>query len=157
MLVESFDEVFNTPLTYNYNLAFEREIATGWMARAAYVGSTATQGRVEHHAEPGDLYARRASRAIPRRAGGSRNTAASTTSCRIGDSQYHSMQLTLNRRYANGFTVNANYTLADLQGTIGGPELAPYFHPDFDNIVDTLRYGRLGDMRRHRFVDVVGV
>ena len=45
VLVESFDEVFNTPLTYNYNLAFEREITTGWMARAAYVGSTATQGR----------------------------------------------------------------------------------------------------------------
>ena len=44
-------------------------------------------------------------------------------------SQYHSMQLSLNRRYANGFTVRANYTLADLQGTIGGPELVPYFHP----------------------------
>ncbi len=68
------------------------------------------------------------------------------------DSQYHSLQLTLNRRYANGFTVNSNYTLSDLQGTIGGPELVPYFHPDFETIVDTLRYGRLDDMRRHRFV-----
>jgi hypothetical protein len=67
-------------------------------------------------------------------------------------SQYHSMQLTLNRRFANGFTVNTNYTLSDLKGTIGGPELVPYFHPDFDTIVDTLRYGRLDDMRRHRFV-----
>ncbi len=45
VLVESFDKVFDTPLTYNYNLAFEREVATGWMARAAYVGSTATNGR----------------------------------------------------------------------------------------------------------------
>jgi len=35
---------------------------------------------------------------------------------------------------------------------MGGPELAPYFHPDLENIIDTLRYGRLGDMRRHRFV-----
>ncbi len=59
------------------------------------------------------------------------------------DSQYHALQLTLNRRYANGFTVNSNYTLSDLQGTIGGPEMAPYFHPDLENIVDTLRHGRL--------------
>ena len=54
------------------------------------------------------------------------------------ESQYHSLQLTLNRRYNNGFTINSNYTLSDLQGTIGGPELVPYFHPDFENIVDTL-------------------
>ena len=32
VLVESFDEVFNTPLTYNYNFTFEREIRTGWIA-----------------------------------------------------------------------------------------------------------------------------
>jgi hypothetical protein len=62
------------------------------------------------------------------------------------------MQLTLNRRYAAGFTINSNYTLADLQGTIGGPQLAPYFHPDLENIIDTLRHGRLDDLRRHRFV-----
>ena len=67
-------------------------------------------------------------------------------------SQYHGLQLTLNRRYANGFTVNSNYTLSDLQGTIDGPEMAPYFHPDLENIVDTLRHGRLNAMRRHRFV-----
>ena len=58
----------------------------------------------------------------------------------------------MNRRYNNGFTINSNYTFSDLKGTIGGPELVPYFHPDYDNIVDTLRYGRLGDARRHRFV-----
>jgi hypothetical protein len=68
------------------------------------------------------------------------------------DSQYHSMQLSLNRRYANGLAMRANYTLADLQGTIGGPELVPYFHPDYNQIVDTLVHGRLDDMRRHRFV-----
>jgi hypothetical protein len=48
----SFDEVFNTPLTYNYNLAFEREVTTGWMARAAYVGSTATTGRADRSLNP---------------------------------------------------------------------------------------------------------
>ena len=68
VLVESFDEVFDTPLTYNYNLAFEREVATGWMARAAYVGSTATKDD-RAFAQPGDLHAGRPNRqSEPRRA-----------------------------------------------------------------------------------------
>jgi hypothetical protein len=151
VLVESFDEVFDTPLTYNYNLTFEREIATGWMARAGYVGSTATQGRSNVTLNPaiytpgGPTGNPQARRRLPEYSGINQFV-------QNRDSQYHSMQLTLNRRYANGFTVRANYTLADLQGTIGGPELVPYFHPDFDQIVDTLRHGRLGDMRRHRIV-----
>jgi hypothetical protein len=151
VLVESFDEVFNTPLTYNYNLAFEREVSTGWMARAAYVGSTATQGRSNLSLNPaiytpgGPVNNPQARRRLPEYSGINHFV-------QDRESQYHSMQLTLNRRYANGFTVNTNYTLSDLQGTIGGPELVPYLHPDFDNLVDTLRHGRLSDMRRHRFV-----
>ena len=91
VLVESFDEVFNTPLTYNYNLAFEREVATGWMARAAYVGSTATTGRASITLNPaiytpggpaGNPQARRryagVQRHQPVRAGSQR---ASTTRC----------------------------------------------------------------------------
>jgi hypothetical protein len=151
VLVESFDDVFNTPLTYNYNLAFEREIKTGWMARAAYVGSTATQGRSSISLNPaiytpgGPVNNPQSRRRLPEYSGINHFV-------QDRESQYHSMQLTLNRRFANGFTVNTNYTLSDLQGTIGGPELFPYFHPDYDNLVDTLREGRLNDMRRHRFV-----
>ena len=62
------------------------------------------------------------------------------------------MQLSLNRRYSNGFTVRANYTLADLQGTIGAHDSVGYFHPDIDQIIETYRYGRLDDLRRHRVV-----
>ncbi len=151
VLVESFDEVFNTPLTYNYNMSFEREVATGWMARAAYVGSTATTGRASITLNPaiytpgGPAGNPQARRRFPEYSG-IRQFVQDRTS------QYHGLQLTLNRRYANGFTVNSNYTLSDLQGTIDGPEMAPYFHPDLENIVDTLRHGRLNAMRRHRFV-----
>ena len=124
VLVESFDEVFNTPLTYNYNLTFEREIKTGWMARAAYVGSTATQGRSSISLNPaiytpgGPVGNTQARRQLPEYSGINHFV-------QDRDSQYHSMQLTLNRRYANGFTINSNYTLSDLKGTIGGPELVP--------------------------------
>ena len=151
VLVESFDKVFDTPLTYNYNLTFEREVRTGWMARAGYVGSTATNGRAGITLNPaiyspgGPTGNPQARRRFPEYSGINQFVQDRT-------SQYHSMQLSLNRRYANGFTVRANYTLADLQGTIGGPEMAPYFHPDIEQIIDTYRYGRLGDLRRHRFV-----
>ena len=83
MLRESFDEVFDTPLTYNYNLTFERELATGWMARAGYVGSTATQGRDDMTLKSRYLYARWANRGILRLAVDSPNTAASISLYRI--------------------------------------------------------------------------
>ncbi len=151
VLVESFDEVFDTPLTYNYNVAFEREVATGWMARAAYVGSTATNGRSSITLNPA-IYTPGGPTGNPdgRRAMPEYGSLSQYVQDRR--SRYNSMQLTVNRRYADGFTVRASYTLADLQGTIGGPEMAPYFHPDLEHIIDTYRYGRLDNMRRHRFV-----
>jgi hypothetical protein len=121
------------------------------MARVGYVGSTATQGRANITLNPaiytpgGPTGNPQARRRYPEYSGINQFV-------QDRSSQYHSMQLSLNRRYANGFTVRANYTLADLQGTIGGPEMAPYFHPDIDQIVDTYRYGRLSELRRHRVV-----
>jgi hypothetical protein len=149
--VESYDKVFDTPLTYNYNLAFEREVTTGWMARAAYVGSRATNGRSSITLNPaiytpgGPTGNPQARRAMPEYSNLNHFT-------QNRSSVYNSMQLSLNRRYAGGFTVRGSYTLADLKGTIGGPELVPYFHPDYDAIVDRLVYGRLDTMRRHRVV-----
>jgi hypothetical protein len=149
--VNTFDGVFNTPLTYNYNLTLEREVFAGWMARAGYVGSTATSGRSSRKLNPaiytpgGPTGNPDARRALPEY--GEINQYVQDR-----DSQYHSMQLSVNRRYAKGFTVSTNYTLADLKGTIDGPELVPFFHPQFEEIVDRLRYGRLDTFRRHRFV-----
>jgi hypothetical protein len=57
------------------------------------------------------------------------------------------MQLTLNRRFSRGFTINSNYTLASSVGNFGG-ELIPYFMPQDPALV----VGPLDQMRRHRFV-----
>ena len=64
-----------------------------------------------------------------------------------GWSQYHAMQLTLNRRFSRGFTINSNYTLSSSAGNFGG-ELIPYFMPQDPALVE----GPLDEMRRHRFV-----
>src|SRR5688572_29715904 len=57
------------------------------------------------------------------------------------------MQLTLNRRFSRGFTINTNYTLANSVGNFGG-EMIPYFMPQDPALVE----GPLDEMRRHRFV-----
>ena len=125
----SYDEKFNTPLTYNYNLTLEREILSGWMARAAYVGAKTTGGQSTHQPEPGHLCAglnattgtTDARRAL-------QPYSAIQTYVQDGWSQYHAMQLTLNRRFSRGFTINSNYTLSNSVGNFGG-ELIPYFMP----------------------------
>ena len=141
-------EQFNTPLTYNYNLTLEREILSGWMARAAYVGSKTTGGQYTISLNPaiyvpgsnattGTTDARRALQPY----------SAIQTYVQNGWSQYHAMQLTLNRRFSRGFTINSNYTLSDSVGNFGG-ELIPYFMPQDPALV----VGPLDEMRRHRFV-----
>lgn len=144
----SYDKQFNTPVTYNYNLTLEREILSGWMARAAYVGAKTTGGHNTISLNPaiyvpgsnattGTTDARRALQPY----------AALQTYVQEGWSQYHALQLTLNRRFSHGFTINSNYTLANSEGNFGG-ELIPYFMPQDPALV----VGPLDEMRRHRFV-----
>ena len=47
-----YDEKFTTPVTYNFNLTFEREMLSGWMARAAYVASRMRDGRSTINVNP---------------------------------------------------------------------------------------------------------
>jgi hypothetical protein len=48
VLVESFDEVFNRPLTYNYNIALERELSTNRVDGARRVRGIAVARRTHH-------------------------------------------------------------------------------------------------------------
>jgi len=148
VLVESYDETFTTPLTYNWNLTLEREVLDGWLVRGAYVGSSSRNGRTTINLNP--------ARYIP-----GASTTGNTDARRLfaplygnvnyfvqdRSSKYHSMQLTVNRRYLNGLTVMANYTLSRSVGNFGDL-LIPWFMPDFDG----LEYGPLDQDRRHRFV-----
>ena len=52
VLVESYDQTFTTPLTYNWNVALEREVLGRWLARAAYVGSSSRNGRTTINLNP---------------------------------------------------------------------------------------------------------
>jgi hypothetical protein len=146
VLATSYDEQQQTPLQYNWNLTLEREIFPEWLARAAYVGSASNYGRRTIQLNP--------ARYIP---GSSLGTDARRLFApEIGNieyftedrrSYYHSMQLSLTKRFTRGFTLLANYTLSKALGNYYD-EVAPWNIPGADN----LAYGPLGIDHRHRFV-----
>ena len=142
----SYDEKFNTPVTYNYNLTLEREILAGWTARAAYVGAKTTGGQNSISLNPA-IYVPGATTGTTDARRALQPYGALQTYVQEGWSQYHAMQLTLNRRFSHGFTINSNYTLSDSVGNFGG-ELIPYFMPQDPALV----VGPQDEMRRHRFV-----
>src|SRR5438128_7751553 len=134
VLIETLDEHYKTPVTYNFNLTFEREVMQGIMARAAYVGSRNRNGRFTVSLNP-------AIATIPGATTG--NTAArchvaadgiGTVNLQVQDrkSNYDGMQLTLSKRYSHGSQIRSNYTLSKLEGDFAGQlqsggELIPYF------------------------------
>ncbi|MBI3262013.1 MAG: hypothetical protein HYZ58_02555, partial [Acidobacteria bacterium] len=148
VLIETLAETYKTPVTYNYNLTFEREVMPGIMARAAYVGSRSRNGRFGVSLNP-------AIATIPGATTGNTDARRQFAADGIGvvnlqvqdrKSTYNSMQLTLSKRYSHGFQISGNYTLSKVEGDFG-PELIPYFLPQDRALV----WGPLDQDRRHRF------
>jgi hypothetical protein len=149
VLLTTYDGKHTTPLTYNWNLTLEREVFPSWLARAAYVASASNYGRVVKQLNP----ARPGTGSVDSRrlfAPELGNIEYFTEDRR---SYYHSLQLTLNKRLAQGFTVLANYTWAKSLGNYSGSageanEVAPWNVPNADSYV----YGPMDFDYRHRFV-----
>ena len=155
VLIETLDEHYKTPVTYNFNLTFEREVAQGIMARAAYVGSRNRNGRFGVQLNP-------AIATIPGATTGNtdarRQFAADgigTVNLQVQDrkSNYNGLQLALTKRFSRGFQVSSNYTLSKVVGDFAGErqltggELIPYFmYQD-----PALMWGPLDQDHRHRF------
>lgn len=161
VLLTTYDGRHNTPLTYNWNLTLEREILPQWLARAAYVGSASNYGRTVKQGNPAVYIPGNGSNGQPLSM--TRNTDSRRLFApEIGNidyftedrrSYYHSMQLTLNRRFSSGVSVLANYTwsksLDDYPDSAGAAiEVIPMNLPDADKMV----YGPSNFDRRHRFV-----
>jgi hypothetical protein len=99
-----------TPTIYNFNLTIERQLRTNWLARAAYVGSRMTHWSTNVEFNP-SIY-------IPGSALGTdaRRVYQPYGSIRMnspsGNSWYHGMQLSVEKRFSAGFTILANYTFS---------------------------------------------
>jgi hypothetical protein len=147
ILIETLDKEYHTPVTYNFNLTFEREVMSGIMARAAYVGSRNRNGRFGVSLNPA-VYA-------PGATTGTTDARRLFAADKIGQvnlqvqdrkSDYNSMQLTLAKRYSHGFQITGNYTLSKVEGNFGD-ELIPYYM----NQDPALLFGPLDQDHRHRF------
>jgi hypothetical protein len=148
VLISTFGDEYLVPVTYNFNLTFEREVVTGLMARAAYVGSRNRNGRR-------GIQLNYADKNIPGATTGNTDARRLYAADGIGSlesqvqdhkSNYNSMQLTLSKRYSHGFTITSNYTLSKVEGTFGD-QVIPYTM--FQD--PALNFGPLEQDHRHRF------
>jgi len=155
VLIETLDEHYKTPVTYNFNLTFEREVLQGIMARAAYVGSRNRNGRFGVQLNP-------AIASIPGATTANTDARRQFAADGIGQvnlqvqnrrSNYNGMQLTLSKRYSRGFQISSTYTLSKVVGDFAGErqltggEIIPYFmYQD-----PALMWGPLDQDHRHRF------
>jgi hypothetical protein len=108
----AYDPYAKNPNTWNWSLTVEKNIAGNTLLRGAYVASRGTHliGGYEMNLPvfiPGasTLANRQERRPDP-------NFQAINVSSGIADSYYHSVQLTVERRYSAGLTFLANYTLS---------------------------------------------
>jgi hypothetical protein len=148
---------YNTPSIYNWNLVIERQIMKDWLARAAYVGSRSNHLERSEELNPA-VY-------IP----GSKLTTDQrrlfqgyqyiSLASQSGVSRYHSMQLTLERRFAQGFTARANYTWSKSTDTMpvnwgaqGPMDSQSFVYPWYFPNADQMDRGLSDFDTRHRFV-----
>lgn len=142
---------FRVGYLQDWNLTIEREIYANMVLRAGYAGSKGTallQGRELNAAVyiPGQSTIANVNSRRPF----SPAFASITDVGSSGNSSFNSLQLSLDRRFSNGFTVMANYTWAKSidYGSGAGTLWPSYFNPnDF-----RLNRGLSDFDRRHRFV-----
>jgi hypothetical protein len=151
VLATTFDDKYVTPLQYNWNLILERELMPDWLARVGYIGSASNYGRSSFQINaadatvPGATTGNTDARRILTLAGGEFGDVTMYT--QRDRSYYHSLQLSLQKRFSQGFTFQANHTWSKALGTYNGDPI-PWFLPDGNKWA----YGPMGIDRRHRFV-----
>jgi hypothetical protein len=155
VLVTTYDERQDTPLTYNWNLTLEREVVKEWLVRAAYVGSANNYGHAVLQLNPsvyipGSTLGADARRLFAPDLGGIEYFTQDRRS------YFHSGQISLTKRFSRGFTILANYTLSkSLDNAVGtgisgvnSGFVVPYYFPDGDR----MHYGPSDFDHRHRVV-----
>jgi hypothetical protein len=97
-----------TATVYNWNLSLERQLTSSWLLHTAYVGSRSThlgEGLELNPAVymPGSKLSTDARRAF-------QPYGSITQDAQDVNSSFHSAQVTLQKRFSQGFTILANYT-----------------------------------------------
>jgi hypothetical protein len=102
--------VYKTPVMYNWNLTLERELASNYLVRVAYVGSHGSHLNEALELNPA-VYTPGSTLSTDQRRIFQGLQFISEASGQ-GNSHYNSLQLGLEKRLSRGFTLLANYTFA---------------------------------------------
>ncbi len=149
---------FVTPLVYNWNLTLERQFASDWLVRAAYVGSRGGHLREGVDLNPAFFISDSTLGTDQRRLLFPGLADVFQDSQDI-NSSYNSLQLTLEKPLTHGLTILGNYTYSKSidalpvparvdDNALSTPSALPWFSPkrhDFD-------HGRSDFDHAHRFV-----
>ena len=108
MTYDPFHLKYQTPVTYAYNLTTEKQLTENWLARLSYVGTHGSHGLEVWELNPsvyipGSTLPPNDRRYYP----GIGNI---TDLVHDVNSSYNSLQVSLERRFSHGLSVNANYT-----------------------------------------------
>jgi hypothetical protein len=105
---------FKRSYIFNYNLTIQRELGKGFIGQVGYVASRAVRVSGRLNLNAGQVIgADQAGQPLNVRF---RRTVETSLIGPMGDNDYHSMQATLNRRFSNGFQMNASYTWSKVMG-----------------------------------------
>jgi outer membrane receptor protein involved in Fe transport len=108
----SYAENFENSQMQTWHVTVEREVAPSWMVRAAYAGSHGSNLGMGRELNPA-LYVVGATTATTnQRRPLAPNFGTITMIEPTGRSNYHSLQLTVDKRFAKGFTLLGNYTFS---------------------------------------------
>jgi hypothetical protein len=111
IVFSAFDPSIQGPIVQHWNFNIQRELFGSYIVTAAYVGS-----KTNHEFRSSDLLANGGVYTPGRSLDQTRpfwpDFGRIRTRNSIGNANYHSMQLNLNKQFSGGFTILANYTWA---------------------------------------------
>jgi len=99
---------FQVPVIYSWNLTVEHQFGNAWLGRLAYVGSHTSHLSLSQDLNPAVYIPGSSLSADARRVFQPLGSILQTDAS--GNSNYNSLQLTMQKRLAHGFSVLANYT-----------------------------------------------
>ncbi|MGH9632667.1 MAG: carboxypeptidase regulatory-like domain-containing protein [Bryobacteraceae bacterium] len=148
---------YKVPTIYNWNLAIERQVASNLLARVAYVGSHSSHLLVPLELNPAVYMPGSSLSTDARRV--FKDYQFITEASQAANSTYNSLQLSLEKRFARGFTIHANYTWsksldnAAYQYNATGPsDGGSYAYPWYFENSNLLDRGPSDFDHAHRFV-----
>ncbi len=102
----------------SWNVAVQKELRWGFVAEAAYVGTRQIDQLGFQELNWSPIGGGQAGRQLNQKFG---RTGQTRLIAPIGDSQYDALQTRLDRRFANGIQIGANYTYSKSTGIAGNP------------------------------------